>query len=138
MQFLPPRQCSQRHTFTIGAHTQEVTDSYNHLNVHFCSGNPPAYMTVALHNLDCSYARMRRQYHGMACGCNVQLQLCFFDVLVTFSALWDGALGRPQQHRPVAKEVRLPPCEASEATVRAPAQHPYGVFPVRIRLAFSA
>jgi hypothetical protein len=89
MQFLPPRQCSQpQHTFNIGAHTLEVVDSYKYLGVHFhSSGNPAAYMTVALRSLDCSYARMRRQYCGMACGSNLQLQLRFFDALVTSSAL---------------------------------------------------
>lgn len=72
MQFLPPRQCNQpRHTSNIGAHTLQVVESYKYLEVHFhCSGNPAAYMTVALRNLDCSYDRMQRQHCGMACGSN--------------------------------------------------------------------
>ncbi len=49
-------------------------------------------MTVALRSLDCPYACMRRQYCGMACGSNLQLQFRFFDALVTSSALFRAEL----------------------------------------------
>ncbi len=94
MQCSPPRQCSQpRHTFNIGVHTLEVVYSYKYLGVHFhSSGKPAAYMTVALRSPDCSYACMRRQYCGMACSSNLQLQLRFFDALVTSSGLLGAEL----------------------------------------------
>ena len=127
MQTLPPRQCSRpRHTFTIGDHTLEVVDNYKYLGVHFhSSGNPAAYMTAALRNLDCSYARMRRQYCGMACGSNLQLQLRFLDVLSDFqrpfygAELWDVHSSTGRQRMKFASRY----VKHLKATVWATAQH---------------
>ncbi len=96
MQFLPLRRCSQPWqipSILVPVRTLEVVDSYKHIGVHFHStGNSAAYTTVALRSLNCSYARMRRPYCSMACGSNLQLQLRFFDALVTSSALFRAEL----------------------------------------------
>ncbi len=80
-----------QHTFTLGVRTLDNVDTYKYLGVH-SSGNPKHYMAAARRNLDHSYARMRRQHCGMACGSNLQLQLRMFDALVTSGAMFGGEL----------------------------------------------
>ena len=59
MQFCCRFSAVSRHNFAIPAHTLEVVDSINisAFTSFLSSGNLAAYLTVALRNLDCSYAR---------------------------------------------------------------------------------
>ena len=85
----PPLQ----HSFKLGACCLENVDSYKYLGVYFHnSGNPADYMPAARRNLDQHYSHMRRQYCGLTRSNNLQLQLRFFEAIVTSSAMFGGEL----------------------------------------------
>jgi hypothetical protein len=96
MQFLSCRGSERHvplHTPSLGSATLDNVDSYKYLGVHFRSiGSPSHYMVAARDRIGGACYVPHSKYCGLFCGADVRLQLSFFMVIVTSTALYTGEM----------------------------------------------
>ena len=79
--------------YRFGSIDLEEVQQYTYLGVSFsCSGNPSDYTQHAKDRVLAANHTMRRQYNNLECGESLQLQLQFFDAIVSSTASYAGEL----------------------------------------------